>query len=278
MTAASFSVAQTPDAGATNLPTGYIHTFRRSVLFASSHTSPDMVCPSAHTPSFARLRTWAHLRWRAHLRRRRPARTNQTTFKWPRANKLRTDGPAAPTPHSRGLNTWRPQRFVTMSRLSARYAQLIRMCRRRGCSPEDAKDLVQEAHRRWFDYQQTTKVRDVDALLRRILLNLSISHYRELTSPFTFESAERLDRRGLLVDPASAPERMVAAEQELNSVVNLLSAVSPRTCQIFIAHRGGYSYKEIGAAYAIKPRTVEKHVASARLILTEMMPGSFASL
>ncbi len=203
MTAASFSVAQTPDAGATNLPTGYIHTFRRSVLFASSHTSPDMVCPSAHTPSFARLRTWAHLRWRAHLRRRRPARTNQTTFKWPRANKLRTDGPAAPTPHSRGLNTWRPQRFVTMSRLSARYAQLIRMCRRRGCSPEDAKDLVQEAHRRWFDYQQTTKVRDVDALLRRILLNLSISHYRELTSPFTFENAERLDRRGLLVDPAS---------------------------------------------------------------------------
>ena len=165
-----------------------------------------------------------------------------------------------------------------MTRLSARYARLIRMCRRRGCSPEDAKDLVQEAHLRWFDYQQTTKVRDVDALLRRILLNLSITHYRRGLAPFTFANAERLDRAGILVDPAPSPERMVAAEQELDSVVSLLSAVSPRTCQIFMAHRGGYSYKEIGAAYAIKPRTVEKHVVSAMLILTEIMPGSFASL
>ncbi len=69
---------------------------------------------------------------------------------------------------------------------------------------------------------------------------------------------------------------MVAAEQELNSVVNLLSAVSPRTCQIFIAHRGGYSYKEIGAAYGVKPRTVEKHVASASTILRRWSLGSFA--
>lgn len=138
--------------------------------------------------------------------------------------------------------------------------------------------MVQEAHLRWFAYQRTTKVRDVDSLLRRILLNLSITHYRrELTAPFTLESAERLDRRGMLVDPMPGPERAVAAEQELDCVVNLLSAVSPRTCQIFITHRGGYSYQEIGAAYAIKPRTVEKHVVSAGLILTEMMPGSFAS-
>ena len=160
----------------------------------------------------------------------------------------------------------------------ARYAQLITMCRRRGCSHEDAKDLVQEAHLRWFDYQRSTTVRDVDALLRRILLNLTITHYRRRqTAPFKFASAERLDRRGTLVDPAPGPERMVVAEQELDSVANLLSAVSSRTCQIFIAHRGGYTYEEIGAAYAIKPRTVEKHVVSAGRILTEMMPGSFAS-
>ncbi len=151
------------------------------------------------------------------------------------------------------------------------------MCRRRGCSREDARDLVQEAHLRFFDYERTTKVRDVDSLLRRILINLSITHYhRELATPFTFESAERLDRRGMLVDPAPGPERTVAAEQELGRVVSLLSAVSPRTCQIFIAQRGGYSYEEIAAAFAVKPRTIEKHVTTAGLILMDLMPEAFA--
>jgi RNA polymerase sigma factor (sigma-70 family) len=163
-----------------------------------------------------------------------------------------------------------------MSRLSARYAQLIRMCRRRGCSREDAKELVQEAHLRLFDYERSTKVRDVDSLLRRILINLSITHFhRDLSTRFTFESAEKLERRGFLVDPAPGPERTLAAEQQVDRVVSLLSATSPRTCQIFIAQRGGYSYEEIAAVYAVKPRTVEKHVASAMLILTEVMPTEF---
>lgn len=164
-----------------------------------------------------------------------------------------------------------------MSRFSARYAQLLRMCRRRGCSREDAKDLVQEAHLRLFDYERSTRVRDVDSLLRRIAINLSISHFHELSRPITFESVERLARRGMLIDPAPGPERTVAAEQELDRVVTLLNGVSPRTCQIFVAQRAGYSYAEIAAAFAVKPPTVDKHVAAATLILAEMMPGSFAS-
>lgn len=164
-----------------------------------------------------------------------------------------------------------------MSRLSARYAQLIRMCRRRGCSREDAKELVQEAHLHFFEYQRSTKVRDVDSLLRRIVINLSITHfYRELSRP-SFESVEKLDRLGMLIDPAPGPRRMAAAEQQLHGVMNLLSAVSARSCQMFIAQRGGYTYEEIGAAFFVRPRTVEKHLASAMVMLQEMMPGEFAA-
>ncbi len=164
-----------------------------------------------------------------------------------------------------------------MSQLWARYAQLIRMCRRRGCSREDAKELVQEAHLRFLEYQRSTKVRDVDSLLRRIVINLSITHYyRELAQP-SFENVEKLDRRGLLVDPAPALERTAAAEQQLDGVASLLSAVSRRTCQIFIAQRGGYSYEEVAAAFAVKPRTVEKHLASAVALLEEMMAGEFVA-
>src|SRR6185437_5705034 len=234
-------------------------------------------CPRILTVASARFRSWARLKFRADLRhRRQPARLSQMTFKWPCANKLTSDGPAAQTLRSRALETWRPQRCVTMSRLAARYAQLIKMCRRRGCPREDAKELVQEAHRRLFEYQRSTKVRDVDSLLRRIVINLSITYFhRELATPVAFESVERLERRGKLVDPAPAAERTVVAEQQLDGVLGLLSAISPRTCQIFIAQRGGYSYEEIATAFGVKPRTVEKHVATALLALQEMMPPGF---
>lgn len=164
-----------------------------------------------------------------------------------------------------------------MTRFSARYAQLIRLCRSRGCSHEIAKEVVQEGHLRLLDYQRSAKVKDADSLLRRIVLNLAINHYqRELKKFLASESVDKLDRCGRLSDPAAGPERTLAAEQDLDSVVSLLSAVSPRTCQIFIAQRGGYSYEEIASAFAVKPRTVEKHVTSAALALQEMMPADFA--
>jgi len=164
-----------------------------------------------------------------------------------------------------------------MSRLLARYAQLIKMCQRRGCPPEDAKELVQEAHRRLFEYQRSTAVRDVDSLLRRIVINLSITHfYREMSMPSRFERIDRLDKRGILVDPSPGLEQVVAAERQLDGVMGLLNAVSPRTCQIFIAQRGGYTYEEIATAFGVKPRTVEKHVASAMLVLRDLMPAGVA--
>ena len=163
-----------------------------------------------------------------------------------------------------------------MTRDCARYAQLIRASRGRGCSREDALEIVQEAHLRLFEYQRSARVRDTYSLLRRIVINLSINRYhRDRSSPFLSRSIDALDRRDLLIDPFPGPERTLAAEQELDAVVNLLSAVSPRMCQIFIAQRGGYSYEEIAAAFAVKPRTVEKHVASAALLLEETMPEGF---
>lgn len=164
-----------------------------------------------------------------------------------------------------------------MTRLSARYAHLVKICRRRGCSPEDAKDLVQEAFLRLFEYQRSARVRDANSLLRRIVINLSINYFhRTLSAPFSFESVDELDRREMPIDPAPGPERTLAAEQELARVVELLSAVSERVCRIFIAQRIGYSHDELAIAFGIMPRTVEKHVVSAGSVLREMMPTAFA--
>ena len=180
-------------------------------------------------------------------------------------------------PSARGPPVQQPSHCESVRRDSARHASLIELCLARGCPLEDAKELVQEAHLRLFAYQRSARVRDANSLLRLIVINLSITYYhRELSRALIFESIENLDTEGNLIDPGPGPERTLDAEQQLDSVVNLVSALSPRTCQIFIAQRSGYSYEEVAIAFAIKPRTVEKHVAHANFTLNEMMPAAFA--
>jgi len=156
-----------------------------------------------------------------------------------------------------------------MRGLPGYYLRLMTLCRRWGClSLEDARDIIQEAHLRLFTYEQSATVRDADSLLRRIVINLNINHFhRHQSARFAFEDIDRSDRRGMLIDPAAGPERTLAAEQQLYGVVDLLSAGSRRTCQMFIAQRGGYSYGEVASAFAVKERTVEKHVAAATSML-----------
>ena len=157
-----------------------------------------------------------------------------------------------------------------MARRSARYRQLMQICRRRGCPLEDAREIVQEAHLRLFEYESHSRVRDVDSLLRRIVLNLSINFYhRKLENPPTLWSLEKADRAGCLVDPRSSIDGALVAEERLKEVADFVGAISMRTCQIFLLQRLGYSYTEIAAAYAIKPRTVEKHVTAAVEALSE---------
>ena len=180
-------------------------------------------------------------------------------------------------PSARGLPTQQSRHCGSVGQDSARHASLVELCLARGCPLEDAKELVQEAHLRLFAYQRSARVRDANSLLRLIVVNLSITYYhRELSRALIFESIEKLDSEGILIDPGPGPERTLDAEQQLDSVVNLVSALSPRTCQIFIAQRSGYSYEEVATAFAIKPRTVEKHVAHANVTLIEMMPAAFA--
>jgi DNA-directed RNA polymerase specialized sigma24 family protein len=164
---------------------------------------------------------------------------------------------------------WHPG---TMRRDLARHASLVELCVARGCPLEDAKELVQEAHLRLFIYQRSTMVRDAESLLRRIVINLAINYYhRVLSRCLVFETIDEVEKQGIVVDPTPGPERTLAAEQQLDTVVSLMSAMSRRTCQIFIAQRTGYSYEEVAAAFAIKPRTVEKHVALATSTLVELL-------
>lgn len=150
------------------------------------------------------------------------------------------------------------------------YARLIKACQRRGRTLEDAEDLVQEGLLRLIEYQQTARVRDAEAFLRRVIANLSINQYhREQIIAFAAESVEELDQSGALVDPRPEPERVISARQLIDEITSTLSGASLRTSAIFIAHRAGYSYLEIAAELGISPRTVKKHISRA----TSMVSG-----
>lgn len=163
-----------------------------------------------------------------------------------------------------------------MAQASARYARLIRICRLRGCSREDARELVQEAHLRLYEYQRSATVKSEDSLLRRIVINLTINYFhRTLSSPFSFESIDERRRHRELIDPAPGPERVLTAERELDSIVRHLTAANERIGRIFLAHRMGYSHQEIGTLFGIMPRTVERHVAATSMLI-EIMRADLA--
>lgn len=153
----------------------------------------------------------------------------------------------------------------------ALYARLIKSCRRRGRTLEDAEDLVQEAYLRLLEYRRTSKVLDERTFLARIVNNLTINLYRrEQILTFAPEPVEELDKQAVFAERIPSPERILMARQQLEAIMAMLSAVSRRTCHIFVSYRSGFSHQEIAFRLGISRRTVQKHLARAKLLLTLM--------
>jgi RNA polymerase sigma factor (sigma-70 family) len=155
-----------------------------------------------------------------------------------------------------------------MRRPTGAYARLIKACLRRGRTLEDAEDLVQEAYARLIEYRRNAKVRDEEAFVRRVVINLAINQYhRDQILTFVPESIDELDRQARLVDAGPAIERILDARQQLEQIEAMLAAVSRRTAEIFLAHRAGFSYEEVASELGISTRTVKKHIVRARSML-----------
>ena len=146
----------------------------------------------------------------------------------------------------------------------------MKLCRRRGRSHEDSEDLIQEALLRLEQYCRDGQIRNREAFLVRTVCNLAINQYRrERVVAYINEPIEELEHTLPLIDPNPGPDRIFAARQRLSEVQRTLDAVSRRTREIYFAHRGGYRYDEIAAAFGISEKTVEKHVARAVLLLVD---------
>lgn len=150
----------------------------------------------------------------------------------------------------------------------ARMARLIKSVRKRGRSREEAEDLIQEAFLRLHEYCRTTEVRNEEAFLARTVSNLAVDEFRR--GQILSYAKTELEQSTTLADASPGPDRILAAQQRLDQITSVLSAVSERTCEIFLAHRAGYTYDEIAADLNITQRTVQKHIARATFLLIRM--------
>ena len=148
------------------------------------------------------------------------------------------------------------------------YARLTTVCERLGRSHDEAEDLVQDAYVRFLEYRQRKQIRDEEALLSLITANLAINQYhRERALAHLVESLDEVEEQGEPIDDSPEVQRILAAQDRLRQVEKTLTKVSERTCQIFLAHRAGFSYDEIGYEFGISGRTVQKHIVRATILL-----------
>ena len=168
--------------------------------------------------------------------------------------------PAAPA-------TW--DRWLTI-RLKALQEALRRVLLRRGNSPAETEDLIQEAFLRMQEYcERGGAVRRPEGFLMRTALRLAANARRDAPRElYCDDAAADLTQ---LIDCAPRPDEVLAGQQCLMRMRAALEAVSPRTREVLFMQRlDGISYAQIGAELGISVSAVEKHMARALVILAEL--------
>lgn len=157
-----------------------------------------------------------------------------------------------------------------MDWLLDRIPRLRRLLRKRGCSRDDAEDVLQELFVRMMLYcRQGREVRDPERFLSRAVLNLSSkAHRRKHQELYVAEPFEELS----IGDLRFAPEEHAAADECLERLRRCLDALDARTRDTYYMHRvQGLTYEQIAEHFEISVSAIEKHIARATIALTREM-------
>jgi RNA polymerase sigma factor (sigma-70 family) len=151
-----------------------------------------------------------------------------------------------------------------MSRPKHTFQNVLNYLTQRSRCREDAEDLVQEAWTRLIEYSRTGKVENDAAFVWQTARHLLIDQYRRRKRhPVINASLEQLELTLPFLKADPTPDEVLVVEQRLIQLRDGLIAYSRRTADIYMAHRAGFSYKEIAAAYGISDSAVGKHIKRA---------------
>lgn len=142
---------------------------------------------------------------------------------------------------------------------------------RRGNSPDDADDIVQEAFARLAAYTRAHEVRSEEAFLVNAALNISRDQgRRRQKSPF--DPAD-IDLESI-ADGGPQPDEVVRARERLRRAAAGLEQLNPRTRRILLAQRlDGMTSVQIAAREGMSVAAIEKQVARGMLFLIKWMDG-----
>jgi DNA-directed RNA polymerase specialized sigma24 family protein len=149
------------------------------------------------------------------------------------------------------------------------FAQLMRAAGWRGRPKEDSEGHIHEAFLRLHEYVRAAQVRKESAPQARRIDTLAVNPAGSDPQPVLDKEppADRLNGSGALDRQRPAAERILPAQQRLDSIIRLLSSINKKTCEVFVAYRSGFSYEEIATQIHISQLAVRKHIAHAIFIL-----------
>jgi RNA polymerase sigma-70 factor (ECF subfamily) len=153
------------------------------------------------------------------------------------------------------------------------HGALLCFLRRRLRVPEDALDLAQETYLRMMRYENTSILRNPEAMLFRIAINVVNDYGR----------SERMRRRAGECDTEApdvpcdtpTPLREIAARQDLDTLLDAIDKLPPKCKKVFLLSRVHHlSYREIAARCGISVKMVEKHISHALAVCLVKVGGS----
>lgn len=151
--------------------------------------------------------------------------------------------------------------------------RLVRFLHARLGSEAEAQDVAQDAIFRLYQRRDELHDRDLRALLFVTARNLATDRLRERRRvPVCSDGDVAVDN---WVDEAASPERIVAAQQQLVRLRQLLKEVPPRCEQAFVSYKfEGLEYREIAAKMAVTESMVRKYVLRALRYCATRLEGS----
>ncbi len=147
--------------------------------------------------------------------------------------------------------------------------KLLRYFARRA-DRQDANDLVQESFARLADAAAAPEklIEQPEAYLNRIATNL-LRNRAKIALQRSLASHVPADEESL-----AGPDMVAALEARdlLNRIQNALMRLSPKTCDIFLAHRvDGFSYSDIAKRMGLSVKGVEWHMTKAITYLDRVL-------